>query len=593
MTADLVITLLVLAATVVLFFWELIPAGQTAMLASAALMLSGVLPAREVFHGFSNVATITVGAMFVISAGLEATGSVEVASAAMGRLLMRGLRPALLAMTTSAGVMSGFVNNTTVVAILLPVITKTSRVAGISASKLLIPLSFASMLGGTCTLIGTSTNLVVSSVAEDHSLTGIGMFELLPVGGIMFVVGVVYLLFIAPHLLPGRRQDEKSLEDSFELGRYITDVRLDADCASVGHPLENSPLLADLDCDVVSIFRDGQAMPGLPEGGTELQTGDVLRVRCAAADVPALLARPGVSIATAREKDGALTPKDVRLVEAAIGLKSALVGRALGKIHFRDRYGALPLAVQQRGRSISERLENVVLKAGDTLLLGVRTGGKAELERHGDFVLVSEVAVTSHRTHLAPVALFILLGVVAAAALGVVSIAPAAVAGALLMIVTGCVRQDEAIAAVDWNVMMLLAGVIALGVAVETSGAADLAARGFVHTVQGLSPALIVGALYLVTALLTNVLSNNATAALLTPVAIVIATRLSLDTRPMVMAVAFGASTAMLTPIGYQTNTLVYGAGRYRFLDFARVGLPLTVALVVVATVMIPVVWPP
>ena len=587
MNADLIVTLIVLAIAVILFFRETIPAGQTALFASASLLGCGVLTGEQVFAGFSNVATVTVGAMFVVSAGVYHTGAVNAVSDIMTGLLRRGEWAAMAAITVGAGALSAFINNTTVVVIMLPLLLRCSGEAGVSPSKLLMPLSFACMLGGTCTLVGTSTNLVVSSVAVDYGLHPIGMFELAPVGLALFGVGVVYLLTVGRALLPERR-GQGSLQASFDVGAYITDLRVLTDSPLPGARLDEVAGVAELDGDVISLTRADGGTVSHPSGQVELRARDTLRVRCGAHELSRLLGSPGLSLASAADPD----PAALHLIEAVVGPRSGMIGLRLSDVDGRERFQAVPLAIRQRGRLRHDHLGDVTLGPGDVLLLDVDPGRLGEFGRRGDFVLVSELPLTRFRTERRPVAVAILVGVVAVAAAGWLSIAAAALIGAVLTLLTGCARQEEALEAIDWNVMMLLAGVISLGTALESSGAAELLAEAFVDVLGGAGPYAAVGALYLLAALATSFLSNNATAALLTPIAVAIAAQLGASARPFVITIAFGASTALLTPIGYQTNTLVYGPGQYRFSDFTRVGGPLMLPLGVIVTLLVPWVWP-
>jgi len=590
MDPALLCTLAVLVVTVVLFFTEWIESGQTAMLAAAALIATGVLDAEQVFRGFSNQAVITVGAMFVVSAGVYRSGALNVVGEALSTLFARHALVGLGVLTLGVGVLSAFINNTTVVAIMLPLLLSASRELETSPSRYLMPLSYAAMLGGTCTLIVTSTNLIVSSFAEDEGLAPIGMFEMAPVGLAFFAAGVIYLLTLGRRLIPERRSP-KALADSFEVAGYITDVALESGARAIGERLSEAPLIDDLDGDVLDLWRDGEPIGGIPHRDVVLEEGDVLRVRCAASDLPELIARSGAAVAPLAGA-GTRSTSDVPLVEAVIGPRSSLRGQAIGDIPFRERYDAVVIAVRSRERLEQRRLDEIVLRAGDVVLLAIEKRSRGELERRGDFVLVSELATTRFRPERAGVAVGILVGVVGVAALGGLSIAAAAMIGAVLTLVTGCLRLDEAVEAVDWNVMMLLAGVFALGFAIESSGAAAIVSDASVGLLGDASPRIVVGAIYLGSLLVTSLVSNNATAALLTPIAIAIAGELEVDARPLVIAVAFGASTALITPVGYQTNTMVYGAGHYAFTDYLRAGAPLSLVLAVIASVLIPVVWP-
>ncbi|MEZ6187484.1 MAG: SLC13 family permease [Planctomycetota bacterium] len=389
------------------------------------------------------------------------------------------------------------------------------------------------------------------------------------------------MLVVAPWVLPDRRA-RAGARSSGE-APYLTEVLIDEGSPAVGQPLGSAEVFADLELEVLSLERMGLRRTPRPAPETPLEAGDVLRLRGDAAGLRALIQRDGVSIPTQREGGS----HALQLVEVVIAPRSSLIGRRLGAVPWAERFSAVPVATRQRGRAF-RGLELRTLRAGDVLLLDVRPGKLTTLEQSGAFVLVSEVAVSRFRRELLPFALSILVGVVACATLGLLPIAGAALVGAVLVLLTRCARLDEVVQAIDWNVLMLLAGVLSLGVAMEKTGAAQLFAEAFVDVVGGHGPAFVIAALFLATTILTELLSNTATAALLTPVAIGMASALEIDPRPLVMTIAFGASTAMLTPIGYQTNTLVYGAGQYRFFDFARLGGLLIVPLTLAVTLLVP-----
>ena len=589
MSFALVYTLIVTACVVALFVSERLPLALTAMLGLGALLVGRVITVEQAFSGFSSVATITVAALFVISAGVYRSGALNAVGAWLGRALEKSQTRGLLGMCVGAAVLSAFVNNTAVVAIMLPIVIKSARSAGVSSSKLLIPLSFAAMLGGTCTLIGTSTNLLVDSIVREHRLPPLGIFEFAPLGLSFTAVGLVYLVFVAPRLLPARRDHDDPT--TRETSDYVIDVTLQRGAPSIGRRLAEAPLLSDVDCDVLWLRRAGSGYQA-PRRNLRLEEGDVLRMRCALSTVPDILERETVKVVTSPSDAPSSTRDNLVLVEAVVAPAADIEGQDLDSLRLPEVYGAVVLAVRHRGELKHRGLRRIRLRAGDVLLLRVPRERVEELAHAGEFVVVSEVVLPSFRKRHIPVAIAIAVAVVLLAAAGILPIVVSATLGALLMMLTGCLRHTEAVDAIDWNIVFLLAGIIPLGIAMETSGAASLAARLLVDAVGLLGPVALVAAIYATTTLLTEVISNNGTAVLLTPIAIAVAERTGLDPRPFVMAVAFGASMAMLSPVGYQTNTLVYGAGHYKFTDFARIGAPLSAVLLVIASLLIPVIWP-
>ncbi len=590
MSFDITVTLVVAGAVVVLFLTEALGLATTALLAAGALLVAGVVTVEEAFSGFSNTATVTVAAMFVLSAGLNRTGAMTIVGRWLGNLLETQLRLGLAALMLGTAVLSAFINNTAVVAVMLPIVIKCAGDHDISPSKLLIPLSFASMFGGTCTLIGTSTNLLVSSVAEDLGYAPISMFELAPVGLAFVAAGLVFLLTVGPRLLTARREG-KTLSENFEVADYVTDVVLEEGSASIGRRIDEAPLFEELDLDVIAVFRDDLENPA-PSHDVVLQEGDLIRVRCALPDLDRMRSQPHVRLSRAPADRERATDQTV-FVEAVVAPQSELAGKRLGEANLRDRFGVVVLAVRHRGSLSRERMDALVINAGDALLLEVPKERVPELQRAETFVLVSQVPQREERRDRMVIAIAILGAVVGLAATGILPIAATASTGAVLMVLTGCLRQDEAIESIDWNVIFLLAGILPLGIAITKTGADEMIGDMLVHAAGSLGPIALISALYVITAALTSFLSNNGTAVLLTPIAAAAATSLDIDPRPAILAVAFGASTAFATPVGYQTNTLVYSAGNYRFADFVKIGGPLVLLFWLLATLLIPVVWQP
>lgn len=408
----------------------------------------------------------------------------------------------------------------------------------------------------------------------------------------MFVaVGFVYLLAVS-HRIPARRGVE-DLATEFRMSRYLADIVLTDEAASVGEVLERCSLVRDLDVDVLEVYRDGQPYPGV-DRRLVLQAGDVLRVRAGVDDIARLLRRRGVRMGPASNwHDRELETRRDALIEAVIAPETPLVGRTVGEVDFATRYGASVLAVRQHGELQRRSLGGLRLQGGSSLLLLIDRDRLATLADTDDFVDVSTVSVPHLRRDKLPVAVATIVGVVLAAALGIVPIVVSALVGCGVLVLTGCLTMDEAYEAVNWQVIFLLGGILSLGVALDVTGAAELAADALVGWLRPVGPVAVVAAFLVGTSLLTSVISNNATAALLAPVALSAGRSLGADPRGFVVAVTFGASLSFMTPVGYQTNTLVYGPGQYRFADFVRIGTPLNLLLWVVGTVLIPVVWPP
>ena len=591
MTFEIILVLVILAGAVACFATERLPVDLVALLVLSALFVSGILTPEQAISGFSNTATVTVAAMFVLSGGLARTGAVVLLGkqlAAVGRL---GFRAALIALMVVIGVVSAFINNTAAVAIFLPIVLGMARDMGVSPSKLLIPLSFASMFGGVCTLIGTSTNILVSSIATQHGEPAFGMFELARLGLVMGAAGILYMLTAGVRIIPDRRAGG-DLAQSYGMGDYLTEILVLPESPAVGRPLRESPLVRDLDLDVLEIHRDGRRMPA-PGAQTVLDAGDLLRVRCDVQKIVRAEAQEGIVLKSGLKwREGDLQDASgAALLEAMIAPGSALEGRTLKETGFRQIYGGTALAIRHRGEVMRERLGTTRLQSGDVLLVEVRRDRVEALKRNSDFVIVSEVALDEPRREKLLVAAAIVAGVVATAALGLLPIVASAILGSVLLVLARCLTLDEAYQAIEWRVIFLLGGILPLGVALETTGAAALLSSLLVDTIGVWGPVALVAAFYLLTSLLTEAMSNNATAALLAPIAISAATSLDVDPRPFLVAVTFAASASFMTPVGYQTNTLIYGPGHYRFSDFLRVGTPLNLLFWLLATLLIPRFW--
>jgi len=589
MTLDMAIVLILAAGAVILFATERLRVDLVAMLLMGALMLAGLVTPEEGVAGFANPATVTVAAMFVISAGLTRTGAV----AALGRgsvwMFARNRWAGLLVMMVSVGLLSAFKNNTPVEAIFMPIVIPVAARTRISPAKLLMPLSFAAMFGGVCTLSGTSTNLLVSAIAARSGYEPFGMFEVAPLGLVLFAVGTAYLM-LAVRWIPDRRTVQE-LTREYGMSRYMTEVVLLDDARSVGLPLAESPLVREAGVEILEISRQGHRL-AVPHPWTVLQAGDTLRIVCDVDRIRSLAERQGVRLQPRTLQDADVDTAETALLEAVVSPGSVLVGETLKTANFRNVFGANVLALRHRGSVLHERLGDTVLLGGDVLLIEARRDFLDVLRNHEAFVMVSEVAQPEYRREKALVAVAIVGAVVVTAALGILPILVGAVAGAVLLVVTGCLHPEEAYHAIEWKVIFLLAGALSLGAALENSGAAVRLSELLIDTAATWGPRAVVSGLFLVTTLLTNAMSNNATAVLLAPIALGAAQLLDVDPRPLLMAVTFAASASFLTPVGYQTNTMIYGVGQYRFTDFVKIGGPLNLIFWLLATFLIPVFWP-
>ncbi len=588
MTPDTWIVLGLVVAMMVAFFTEKFPPEAVGLVGAVVLLLTGILSPVEMLSGFGNPATVTVACMFILSAGLQKTGAL----AALGAVLMRTARwpwLLLLLIMVVTGAISAFVNNTAAVAVLLPLVLLAARERKLPASRFLIPLSYASQFGGVCTLIGTSTNLLVNSIAVKTGLPAFTMFEFAQLGLLLFAAGTLYLWILGPWLLPDRAAAE--MVERYGLGEFITELRVMPGSPLIGRALGAGRLPGDTAATLVEIVRNKcHLLSPLDE---PLQAGDLLLVRGEAKELLALKGRHGLALNPEfKLRDAVLQDGDLMLAEAIVAPGAPFAGQTVGDLRFGDEHELAVLALQRHGTVLRQRLAHTPLEIGDILLVLGRRAAVHRLTRDRDFILLGEVSAPKLTRGRVPRALGIMAAVVTVAALGWVDILPAAILGGLGLWATGCLKTEEIFEAVQWRVVVLLAAMIPLGTALEKTGGAVWLAKQALDLAGNGSPVFALGALYLLTAVLTEFMSNNATAVLLTPLGIGIAHSLGVDPKPFVMAVAFAASTSFATPVGYQTNAMVYTAGGYRFTDFARLGIPLNLLFFAIALWGIPRFWP-
>ena len=591
MTVEISMVLALLLSSVYLFTKESMPPDLIALLVLSALMVTGLVTPEEGLAGFSNPATITIAAMFVLSAGISQTQMIELLGLQMERLIRKGYLLALGVMMVTVGIISAFINNTATVALLIPVVLSVCRTTKLSPAKLLMPLSFASLLGGMCTLMGTSTNILISTLAQEAGMKPFTLFEFLPLGLALCAISIFFFLTFGHKILP--EQASKDLASNFEMAEYLTEVEILDHSESVNKSIAEAPLLKALDVDIVHIERAGVETDQSPVAERILKAGDTLLIRCDLNELKRIEKREGIALKSKRDwDDQTLDTEEIALVEVVVAPRASQVGQTLEHADFPARYQALVLALRQHGDLQHHSLLTSRISAGTAILLKVRREQLASLKADPDFVVVSELdLIRASRGHSLKAG-FILLAVLASAAAGWLPITVTAVVGAVAMCLTGVINLDQAYRAIEWKVLMLLVGLLPLGTAMQKTGAADLLAANLVGTLGLFGPVALLSGLFLMTSCMTALMSNTATAALLTPIAISAASSLQIDPRPLLVAVTFGASTAFMTPMGYQTNLMIYSAGRYEFKDFLRVGAPLNLACWLMATLLIPYLWP-
>ncbi|MFC6763663.1 SLC13 family permease [Natrinema soli] len=586
----------IIAIALILFVTEPIPIDITAIGIIVALVALG--PWTEIspddgLTGFANPATITVLAMFVLSEGIRRTGVVALLSDTLLEHTENDPIKQLAALIGFSGGTAGFINNTPVVAIMIPMVDDIVEQTNISPSKLLIPISYASMMGGMLTVIGTSTNLLASDVSARLLDRPFTMFEFTQLGLLVLIIGCIYLLVIGRHLIPERITPGEDLTSEFEMSDYLTEVAVDSDSPLTGKTVDECLNDLDLDLDIVQIVRDDETTMA-PLDRKTIRDGDVLLIRADRDTLLELLEVEGVNpVPAVKYQDTDLEARDENrlLVEVAILPDSNLVGETLESLAFDTQYDTTVLAIRRGDKIRHERMDELQLRGGDLLLMQATEDTITRLDRSREFVIVEKISHPDYRRTKMPIAVGIVAAVVAIAALEIAPIVITALAGIVAMVGTGCVRPKEVYNAVDWNVIFLLAGVIPLGIAMEQTGGAEWLASLVAGSADFLPPIAVLGVFYLFTALMTELISNNASVVLMIPVAVDVATQINANAFAFVLAVTFAASTAFNTPVGYQTNLMVYGPGGYKFTDFARVGFPLQLILTVVTTIGIVFFW--
>ncbi|MFQ5627338.1 MAG: SLC13 family permease [bacterium] len=594
---DIILVSIIIIIAFILFASDKIRVDFVAILIMAILMLIGLfrpnfVTYKEAISGFSNSATVTIAAMFILSAGLVKTGAINLFSQKLFHYAGNNENRLFLIVMLTAGFVSAFINNTAAVAVFLPITITLCKSYKISPSKMLIPLSFVTIVGGTCTLIGTSTNILVSSMAAEHGFGQFGMFELAKLGIIFFAGGVVYLFFIARPLLPSR-PIAVNLTRKYRMDDYLTALIVNENSSLIGKTPAECRINSRYDVTILEIIRNGERIwSGIRD--TKLHVDDVLLVRGALSGFMSMKNSVGVSIRS-QEKfaDKDLATEETVLVEGILAPTSSLVGKTLKKAAFRRRYGVFALAIRKHGETIHNKIGHIKLEAGDTLLLQGRHGYMEKLADDPQFIMLQEVVLPEVRKEKAIYAISIIVSVVAVAAFGIAPILVSAIIGCALLIITGCITIQEAYEAIDWFVIFLLAGVIPLGIVMEKTGTAQFIASGMLEMTKGFGPTIIISAFYLLTTIFASIMSHNAAAVVLVPIGIAAANELGMNAMPFLMAITFAASSALSTPFGYHTNLMVYGPGGYKFADYIKTGVPLNIFFWIVATIFIPILWPP
>ncbi|MFC1914859.1 SLC13 family permease [Chloroflexota bacterium] len=586
---NIILTVVVLIATISLFISGKLRADLIAICTLIALVVLRLITPEQSLTGFANQATITIGAMFIVSMGLVRTGMVQWVAYHIDRLAGKGELQLMVVLCTLTAILSAFLVNTATVAIFIPVVIALTRSRKIPASRMLIPLSFASQFGGVCTIIGSSTNLLVNGIGITRGLRPFGFFEFAALGLVMVVVGIMYLLVTSRWLLP-KRKGEDTQVDKYRLADYTAELQVLGNSPLIGKTWKEGGLSRKTKVDLSNLMRAGESVvrPKI----TQIRPGDLLILKGHIEQIIELENKYDLELIKNAKFIEQERSHELQLIEALIPPNSNLIGKTLQGANFFRRYKHPILAIQRRGKTLKDRLADIKLIGGDTLLLHGHKDDVLGLMNSANVIVTNDLSGFHFRKDKAITAVMVMLTIVVLSVFNITPIMVAAIIGAAGMVLTRCITIEETYNAIDWKIIFLLGGIIPLGIAIEQSGVLSFLSDNALQTLLGYGPVVLLAATYIVVALLTEGISNNAAAAIMAPIVIGLASSMNVDPRPFLVAVTFAASTSFATPIGYQTNTMVYSPGGYRFTDFSRIGVPLILIFWILAILLIPLIWP-
>jgi di/tricarboxylate transporter len=590
-TPEIALTLAIILATIALFVTEKLRVDLVALLVLLTLAITGLVDTDEVLLGFANPAVITIWAVYIVSGGLLKTGVADFLGSLMLRLSGESEARLIVVIMLICGGMSAFINNVGAVAVLMPAVIGISRKTKIPVSKLLIPLAFSSLLGGKMTLIGTPANILAQGVLLSRGLQGFSFFEITPMGALVLTTGIVYMVLVGRHLLPVR-QTAADVATPGELREYINRVQVMPHSPLHGKTLSESDLGDKYDLIVMAILQKDVPLARVRRD-YEIHQGDHLIIQGEAKSL--ISALKALNLKLVLDDSFELTNLETEqshIFEATLAPRSTMVGCSLNDVHFRDRFGFTVLAIWRQGEVIAEHLRDVKLQFGDALLLQGPPNRVRTLKEGNEFLVLEPFPHVSPRQKKAPIAAGIVLLAILLAMLTDLGIAVTMMIGSVLMVLTGCLSMDEAYKSIDWRTVFLVGGMLSLGIAMENTGTAKFLADQILGVLGGFGPYGLLAGIYILSALITQPLSNAAAIVLIVPIAIDTALEVDVNILTFTMAVVIGAATSFLSPVGHKANVLVFGPGGYRFFDYPRVGFMLTAVLFVVSMIFLPIIWP-
>ena len=593
MLFETILFIFLIFLALIFFLREIFPIDVTALLLLCVLIIFDYLTLEEAISGFSNKAVLTVALMFVLSASIVKTGIIEVLADKLTQLSNNiWFTVGLILIGTS--LISGFINNTATVAIFIPFALHLGKKYELSPSKLLIPLSFAGIYGGMLTLIGTSTNLIVSSIVEDYGLEPLKMFDFLTMGLVFLLFGTFYNVFLVPKLLSSRA-GISSLTGKYHLSAYLTEFEVDNESPLIGSTCLDRGVSKNYDITVLSIIRNEERIETNLRN-QKIKSGDILMARGTLDNFIRFRDEEKLLMLTDKKMNqNELISGASTIVEGLVTQNSSLIGNSLFDVDFRKKFGAFVLAVRREGKTLREKIARIKLHFADTLLIFVPKSSMDTMIKNRDLAILQEHEVSIKKVKFWWLAIAVIPLAMLLAALGVVDILEAALIGVVILLVVGAISPEEAYQSINWSVIIMIAAFVPVGIAMERSGAAEMIASlvsnfGSNFDVQ-MAPHASMSLMFLISIIITSLMSNNTAAIILIPIAISVSTQMNVDAKPFIFAVAFGASTSFATPMGYQTNLMVYGPGQYKFSDFVKVGVPLNIIFWLLGTFFIPIIW--